>query len=158
MVSGKSSMPGFMLYFNDWDMPRKILPADVFKIFFDAVFDYARDGEIPPPFDDHSAQVFFDSFMEKINADAGRYQEKCRKASKAAKQSHANASERKQTQANTANTNANTIKNINTNINNQYQNQNGAQQTQANAERAIPPEAQAWIDKKFRECEEEVPF
>ena len=109
-------MPGFMVYFTDWDMPRQILNAETFKAFFDAVFCYARDGEIPEPFEDHTAQVFFNGFREKIDADIGKYQDKCRKASEAARKSHANASERQQTQADAANTNPNTKPN--TNINN----------------------------------------
>ncbi len=99
--------PGFMVYFTDWDMPRKILNAEDFKSFFDAVFCYAQDGEVPPSFDNQVVSIFFNSFATKLNADNERYQEKCRKASEAAKKSHANASERKQPQADAANTNNN---------------------------------------------------
>lgn len=104
--------PGFMIYFTDWDMPRKILDAENFKAFFDAVFKYAQDGEIPQEFDDHAVQVFFDSFMSKLNIDNERYQDVCRKRSEAAKKSHApaNTSESQQMQqmpANAANTNTN---------------------------------------------------
>ena len=106
-----------MLYFTDWDMPRQILDAETFKQFFDAVFCYARYGEIPPEFGNQTAQVFFDGFKEKINLDVERYQDRCRKASEAAKKSHANANERQQTQANAANTKTN-------NNLNKYQNQN----------------------------------
>ena len=83
--------PGFMMYFTDWDMPRKILNAEDFKIFFDAVFSYAQDGEIPPPFNNLAAQVFFDSFASKLNMDNERYQKICQERSDAAKKSHAQA-------------------------------------------------------------------
>ncbi len=104
-MAQEKQRPGFLVYFTDWDMPRKILNAEDFKSFFDAVFCYAQDGEIPPSFDNHVVQIFFDSFTIKLNADNERYQERCRKASEAAKKSHANASERKQTQTDAANTN-----------------------------------------------------
>ena len=42
----EKTRPGFMLYFCDWDMPRRILDAANFKEFFDAVFNYAQSGEI----------------------------------------------------------------------------------------------------------------
>ena len=132
-----------MVYFCDWDMPRKILNPENFKSFFDAVFCYAQDGEVPPPFDDPIVQVFFDSFMVKLNADNERYQEKCRKASEAAKKSHAKASERKQSQANAANTststNPNTIsdsksKEYQPHLEYQYQSQNQPQSEYQNQE------------------------
>ncbi len=46
--------PGFMVFFEDWNMPRKILNDQEFKQFFDAVFDYAESGEIPEPFSNHT--------------------------------------------------------------------------------------------------------
>ncbi len=113
--------PGFMVYFCDWDMPRQLLNPEQFKVFFDAVFSYARDGETPPPFDDRTAQVFFDSFIEKINADNERYQETCRQRSEAAKKSHRkkqpDASNSMQMQANAANNSTTTIPSISTNEN-----------------------------------------
>ena len=122
--------PGFMVYFCDWDMPRRILDAVNFKEFFDAVFNYAQNGEIPPSFSCSTVQVFFDSFMEKINADNERYQETCRKRSIAAKKSHeaktSNSMQMQQMQANAANTNTNpnTNNNINTNNNNRINSNN----------------------------------
>ena len=104
-MAQEKQRPGFMVYFTDWDMPRKILNAEDFKSFFDAVFCYAQDGEVPPSFENPVVQIFFDSFIIKLNADNERYQERCRKASEAAKKSHANASERKQMQTDAANTN-----------------------------------------------------
>ena len=80
--------PGLMLYFNDWEMPRKILNAQNFKEFFDAVFNYAQSGEIPSPLSDGTVQIFFDSFVQKINADNTRYQNICRQRSEAAKKGH----------------------------------------------------------------------
>ena len=181
-------MPGFMVYFNDWDMPRQILSADAFKAFFDAVFCYARDGEVPPPFSDNITQVFFNTFMEKIRADVEHYQDKCRKASEAAKKSHMNAIERRQTQTNAANTSTNTSINtnintntsinnnpsINPNNNQQYQNQiqdnsqsqNGSIQTQANTEQEDCGSAEEECYQKqleiarmgFDDDDDEIPF
>ena len=110
--------PGFMVYFGDWEAPRQLLNPEQFKVFFDAAFNYAQDGEIPGPFEDHMIKVFFDTFMPKLNADNERYQETCRKRSEAAKKSHgANASNSQQMQANAANTNTNPNNNNNTNNN-----------------------------------------
>lgn len=106
--------PGFMVYFEDWNMPRQILNAQDFKLFFDAVFEYADGGEIPKPFENHTLQVFFDTFMAKIQKDADRYQDICNKRREAAKKSHAQQSSKsQQMQANAANTNDNY--NINSN-------------------------------------------
>ena len=53
--------PGFMVYFGDWEAPRQLLNPEQFKVFFDAAFNYAQDGEIPGPFEDHMIKVFFDT-------------------------------------------------------------------------------------------------
>ena len=152
----EKTRPGFMLYFCDWDMPRKILDAVDFKVFFDAVFNYAQNGEIPPPFSNRTVQVFFDSFMEKINVDNERYAKISLERSIASKKSHkAKASKSlqlQQLQANAANTNTNpntnTITKNNSNPNSDYNNSNdinmdfdyqyASRQMQANAEDDLP--------------------
>jgi len=154
----EKTRPGFMLYFCDWDMPRKILDAVDFKVFFDAVFNYAQNGEIPPPFSNHIVQVFFDSFMEKMNADNERYEKISKERSIASMKSHkARASkcqQMQQLQANAANTNTNPSTSTSTNTKNNsnpnpdYNNSNdinmdfdyqyASRQTQANAEDDLP--------------------
>ena len=91
--------PGFMVYFNDWDAPRRLLTPEQFKEFFDAVFSFARDGEIPPASECAAVNVFFDCIKEKIELDAAKYRETCQRRSEAAKQKQANASKCKQLHA-----------------------------------------------------------
>lgn len=155
----KKEMPGFMIYFNDWDMPRQIMDAEEFKEFFDAVFEYARDGILPPESQNSTVQVFFECFREKINTDTERYRSKCEKASEAAKKSHA-----KQSHANAANTNTNTNPNTNRNTNSNtnirtntnpypYEYQNDRMQTQDDD--LYPPDQLEWFEEKLREAKEE---
>lgn len=160
----EKTRPGFMIYFNDWDMPRKILDAENFKSFFDAVFNYAQDGEIPPEFDSQTVQVFFDSFATKLNMDNERYQDVCRKRSEAAKKSHAqaNASNSQQLQANAANTNTNpnTISNPKTKTK-EYQNEYHNQlhnQPQSEYHSQIQDASQQMQTDAARYSEEELPW
>ena len=39
--------PGFMVYYNDWDIVRQLFSAEEFFSFFNAVFDYAQSGVLP---------------------------------------------------------------------------------------------------------------
>lgn len=91
--------PGFMVYFCDWDIPRKLLEPEAFTAFFNMVFDYAQDGVLPEQYPDKQVQVFFESYRVKIEKDLERYQEVCRKRSEAGKKAH----EKKQMEANAAN-------------------------------------------------------
>ena len=119
-MNNTKKRPGFMLYFTDWDMPRQILNGNSFKLFFDAVFMYALRGEKPKePFEDKTLQVFFDSFIHKLDADKQHYNNICNKRSEAAKRSHeTKASNSMQMPANAANINNNTNNNTNSNTNN----------------------------------------
>ena len=80
--------PGMMFYFEDWDIPRKILDHIQFKVLFDALYDYARDGVIPDMIPDDTVRVFFDTFRQKVDRDAERYNDTCRKRSEAGKKAH----------------------------------------------------------------------
>lgn len=81
--------PGFMVYFDDWEIPRRLLNDTEFKTFFDAIFDYARDGEVPPSFENQTIEVLYENFKNKIEKDVERYMEVCRKRSEAGKKAHA---------------------------------------------------------------------
>lgn len=118
--------PGFMVYFEDWNLPRQLMTAEQFKRFFDAVFVFVQDGTYPEGFEDNTLKVFFETFSGKIIKDNTRYEETCKKRSAAAKKSHggndrqqleANASNCMQDFADAANTNTNPNPNINSNIN-----------------------------------------
>lgn len=129
----KKETPGMMIYFDDWDMPRRILSPERFKEFFDAVFEYAQNSVIHPPFDDPTVQVFYDTFAKKVEADKARYNDLCQKRSNAGKKAHVQQNEQLPANADTCrqlptNTNTNPIPNSNQNqfqydYQNQYQNQ-----------------------------------
>lgn len=89
--------PGMMFYFEDWDIPRKILDHIQFKVLFDALYDYARDGVIPDMIPDDTVRVFFDTFRQKVDRDAERYNDTCRKRSEAGKRLIASKSRHLQT-------------------------------------------------------------
>jgi len=90
----ENERPGFMVYFDDWDIARRLLPPEEFAEFFNDVFEYAQNGVLPNGFSSRQIEVFFDSFRIKVEKDLLRYQDICRKRSEAGKKAH----EKKQTE------------------------------------------------------------
>lgn len=97
-MTKEKKRPGFMNYFDDWDLPRQLFAAEDFQLFYNAVYDYARDGKLPPELPSKELRLFFQNFKIKIDNDEDRYKEVCQKRSEAGKKAHA-----KQEQANDSN-------------------------------------------------------
>ena len=80
--------PGFMNYFDDWDLPRQLFNAEDFHRFYCAVYDYARDGKLPEELPTKELRLFFENFKIKMDNDENRYQEVCQKRSEAGKKAY----------------------------------------------------------------------
>lgn len=98
--------PGFMVYYNDWDIVRQLFSAEEFFSFFNAVFDYAQSGVLPGTYPSKQVEIFFNNYKEKIQKDAERYEDVCRKKSEAGKKAHMKKSG---DEANASNSRPNTI-------------------------------------------------
>ena len=68
MLSQSISHPGFMLFFEDWEVATQLMTPEEFHEYFMAVFRYARDEELPNE-SEHSVtfNAFFNSIRHKLD-------------------------------------------------------------------------------------------
>ena len=66
--------PGFMIFYEDWEIPLQLMSKEEFAELFEASFSYSRDGVLPEGEHSKMFDVFFTNMKCKLERDDERYQ------------------------------------------------------------------------------------